>query len=509
MINTDEVAVVAAQTGFVISDKVTLPGRPGKLSPMPPRLHPKILDLHNRNYPQGLYGHQTLAIESALDGNDVCLATSTASGKSLVFITLAAHILLSDPCARVIAMYPARALILDQQKKWRDIMDPLEIKVARIDGGIEVRQRLGIIQSSRVILMTPDVAQAWLMRSLAEKPIAALVSNLRLLVLDEAHIYEGVFGTNMAYLLRRFEVATGKHQVVLSTATLQDPEEFASKLTGRNFACMSQGTETHAIPEKTLLTLIPKENPDKFFEYISGLLAKLSQLALRQGFKFLAFADSRKMVEQIVVATQRALARNRGKIPYGEDDYSPDDQSNGVEASEPILPYRAGYEEEDRAKIQTALSLGDLAGVVSTSALELGIDIGEIDVVIFLGTPPSMKSFWQRVGRAGRRNPAVCLIIDKEGLIGSLGGLSNYVQRPLEPNWLYLENRYIQYSHVLCAATEIGGLSLDKEKVRPFESLPLNYMRLLDNEIDPKEPVPTDLYELKQRALRAPIRNSL
>lgn len=97
----------------------------------------------------------------------------------------------------------------------------------------------------------------------------------------------------------------------------------------------------------------------------------------------------------------------------------------------------------DGVAIQKALSSADLTGVVATSAMELGIDIGEIDVVVFLGTPPSMKSFWQRLGRAGRKNPGLCLIIDNEDLIGAYDGLTSYVGRPLEPNWLYLDNRYI------------------------------------------------------------------
>ncbi len=118
-----------------------------------------------------------------------------------MFIVSAAHLLLSNPSARVIALYPARALILNQLSKWQEILQPLGIKVARIDGGISTNQRLEIMRQNRVLCMTPDVVQAWLMRSLSEKSIANLVQNLALLILDEAHTYEGVFGTNMAYLL--------------------------------------------------------------------------------------------------------------------------------------------------------------------------------------------------------------------------------------------------------------------------------------------------------------------
>ncbi len=178
-------------------------------------------------------------------------------------------------------------------------------------------------------------------------------------------------------------------------------------------------------------------------------------MAGQQNFRFLAFGDARKLVERIVVLTQRHLSQPL-TIDIDTNDENDEDGFDTGETSYPILPYRAGFEEDDRVAIQRALSNGDLTGVVATSAMELGIDIGEIDVVVFLGTPPSMKSFWQRLGRAGRKNEGMCLIIDNEDLIDAYGGLASYVKRPLEPNWLYLDNRYIQYSHVLCAAAELG-----------------------------------------------------
>jgi DEAD/DEAH box helicase domain-containing protein len=502
MVDANELSEIARRTGFTVSDRTILPSKLGTFSAVPAALHLRVKTQCTIDYPNGLYGHQSRAIEAGLNGQDICLATSTASGKSLVFIALAAHLLLSDPGARVIAMYPARALILDQLKKWDAAMKPLGIRTGRIDGGIPVNQRAGILKASRVVLMTPDVAQAWLMRSLAEKAVALLMSSLRLLVLDEAHTYEGVFGTNMAYFLRRFEFAAGKHQIVLSTATLKDAEQFSRKLTGRNFRCFEQGDETQAVAEKTVMTLKLQGDPKKSFESISELLASLSQIAMRNQFRFLAFGDSRKLVEQVVVTTQRALAKLAGKASDEPDELD----TNMPESmdTEAILPYRAGYEEEDRRAIQKALGDGQLAGVVATSALELGIDIGEIDVVVFLGTPPSMKSFWQRLGRAGRKNSGVCLLIDDEDLVASLGGLPSYIMRPLEPNWLYLDNRYIQYSHVLCAAGELDAQPQNPARLAIFDTLPPTFRRYLDNEIEPREPVPNDLYELKQKAQAGP-----
>jgi DEAD/DEAH box helicase domain-containing protein len=210
------------------------------------------------------------------------------------------------------------------------------------------------------------------------------------------------------------------------------------------------------------------------------------------------------MVEQLVAMAQRVATKRKGK-DSDEDEMDGDREGDeNAESNYRILPYRAGYEEEDRTEIQTALSKGYLAGVVSTSALELGIDIGEIDVVVCLGLPPSMKAFWQRIGRAGRKNPATCLLIDDQGFVEEVGGLEKYLLRPLEPNWLYLQNRYIQYSHVLCAAFELTGRAPSKEQLSPFNSLPDTFRELVDNELQPREPVPQDLYELKQRAQGGP-----
>ena len=169
-----------------------------------------------------------------------------------------------------------------------------------------------------------------------------------------------------------------------------------------------------------------------------------------------------------------------------------------------ILPYRAGYEEKDRQAIQRALSKGDLAGVVSTSALELGLDIGEIDIVVMLGMPPSIKAFRQRLGRAGRRNEGWCVLVDDRGVVdGSFDSLAQYMDRTPEPGWLYLDNEYIQYSHALCAAVEYGERENTYDS-SVFESLPNTFRHLLQNEFDPTETIPDELYPLKQRAQSGP-----
>lgn len=152
--------------------------------------------------------------------------------------------------------------------------------------------------------------------------------------------------------------------------------------------------------------------------------------------------------------------------------------------------------------IQAGLSTGRVAGVVSTSALELGLDIGDVDLVLLLSVPVSRKALWQRIGRAGRKNPAVCVIIDPQRSLGEQA-LEELLLRPLEPNWLYLENRYIQYAESLCAALEPIALGQGPD-VPTFASLPSSFTKMLENEINPTEVVPADLYPLKQRGQDGP-----
>lgn len=498
-LTVDVVRQVATECGLEIAQSLVLSKRPAKYLPVPHRLHPEIGTRLSHDYTMGLYKHQSLALESLLDGNDVALSTSTASGKSLVFITAAIDILLKDPSSKVLALYPAKALIRDQIEKWDAATRSLSISVGYIDGSITRDRRDDILKANRVVLMTPDVAHAWFMSNLRERQIATFRKALRLLILDEAHIYEGVFGTNMAYFLRRLDAVSGTYQVLCSTATLGRPSDFVYQLTGRHTVAIGQDQDGSSAPNRHVLLA-----KDPGYDHLVDLLKRFAGV---EGARFLAFSDSRKMVEQIVAATMRVES-----APIAEEENDTATELNELPSSPEssdghrILPFRAGYEAEDAKEIQFALWRGKLGGVVSTSAMELGIDIGEIDLVVLLGMPPSLKAFWQRLGRAGRKRDGVCLVIDTMGAItGTEEGLNNYIKKELDPSWLYLENRYLQYANVLCAALECSELGFTGEEP-PFQTLPPAFKRLLENELNPTEIVPADLYPLKQRAQAGPHR---
>jgi DEAD/DEAH box helicase domain-containing protein len=387
-----------------------------------------------------------------------------------------------------VALYPAKALIQDQLDKWHRLLDPFGIRIGFIDGSVPTEQRAEILASSRVVLMTPDVTHAWLMNHASDHRTREFLRSVRLLILDEAHVYDGVFGTNMAYFLRRLSAVTARCQLIASTATIGEPAAFLDQLTGRRVSIAGADQDGSASPEKTIVRLRAARKDT--FECVVELLVGLSRL---EGSRFLAFGDSRKMVERIVAAALRARNAPRDETVQ-EDEDDPDAEVS--EALVKILPYRAGYEAPDRQEVQRALSEGDLAGLVSTSALEMGIDIGEVDTVVLLNAPPSVKSFRQRLGRAGRRRAAVCLVIDDEG---TMGNLADYLARPIEPSWLYLDNRYIQYANALCAAAELSLTGRVPAEEPAFTSLPISFVRLVENELNPTDVVASDLYPLKQR----------
>jgi DEAD/DEAH box helicase domain-containing protein len=501
-INVNLIRSTIEDSGYFIADRLSLPTRNPVFAPVPPRLHPDLRAILTSLFPGGLYQHQAKAIDAVLDGQDVCLGTSTASGKSLVFMAAAIDLFLRDSSVQVLALYPVRALIQDQMGKWRGLLEPLDITVGFIDGSVPMEERDRILETCRVVLMTPDVAHAWIMGHLGERLIQRFLRSVRMLVLDEAHVYDGVFGTNMAYFLRRLAKVTERLQVFCSTATIGQPGELMEKLTGRGVRVFGTRDDTSLCPEKTIF-LCRTALGDPF----ENAVRLLSHLAKLDGRRFLAFGDSRKMVERIVAASSRF--RNRAAYLDSDGSGDTDDECNRVDkwnapdhpGSDEIFPYRAGYETADRNSIQKALSHGRLAGVVSTSALELGLDIGEIDIVVLLSSPPTVKSFHQRLGRAGRRRSAVCIVLDDQDSIPSL---AKYLARPMEPGWLYLDNRYIQYTHVLCAAKEMASLGRTGPDGLTFDGLPPAFSGFLKNELEPRDIVPADLYLLKQRGAGDP-----
>lgn len=474
--NTQEESIksIIGALGLGVSETFTFAARNPSLEDIPQGLHHHIKEMLLEMFPKGIYRHQAAGINAFLEGNDVCLATSTASGKSMVFSAIAADLLVREPGPLVIAMYPARALVQDQLLKWKELGRALNLKIGQIDGSVNMGERYQILNESHIVVMTPDVVHAWLMREVAETRSA--LQRLKLLILDEAHVYTGIFGTNMAYLLRRIQAVSGPHRLIAATATIGAPEEFLEKLTGRDSFKLI-GEEQNGAPTgpKTvhLVNLRAKAEDRRVM-----LQTLLKIIATSYPGKFIAFSDSRMGVEQAA----------GDLMQYG------------------IMPYRSGYEDPCRKEIQNSLNSGKLKGVVSTSALEIGVDIRDIDLVVILNYPPTINSFRQRLGRAGRSNQGgECLIVDTQGLItASDGGLEAYLGKPPEVAHLYLGNKSLEFGNVLCAHDELSKLGLAKDVLKAgwtaekFPGLPESFSKLLANEQDRTFALPDELEDIRQ-----------
>ena len=400
--------------------------------------------------PKGIYRHQKEAIEGFLAGKNICLTTGTASGKSLVFYVAAIEQLVKHPGCKIIAIYPLKALGREQEKRWINSLHSadLNVKVGRIDGQIPIHARAEILRNSQVLILTPDIIHAWFMRNLSHKAAINFLTKISLIIVDEVHNYTGVFGSNSAYLFRRMQhvmnLLGSSPQYIAASATIADPELHLKKLLGLNFKIIDSDVDTSPRQE-IAIKLVEPPNPK---DLLTALSEFMEFIAKDTDHKFITFVDSRKQTEYITSIISRSQIREDDKVSSNYDHLQ---KLN-------ILPYRAGYEENDRRVIQERLSKGKLTGVVSTSALELGIDIPFLTLGILVGVPHSATSFYQRIGRIGRHSKGEVVVVNT-GDIYSKSIFRNPKQllnMPLTEGALYLENPRIQYNHALCLARHGG-----------------------------------------------------
>jgi len=446
--------------------------------------------------PNGIYRHQKEAIQAFLNGQNVCLATGTASGKSLAFQISAIEQFVKDPSAKVIAIYPMKALGREQAERWQKILKKSGIpnlEVGIIDGSVPRNNRADILNRANVVVFTPDVIHAWLLSSLTDKAVLQFLRKVSLIVVDEVHVYSGVFGSNSAFLFRRlqhiFQILNSPVRYVCASATISDPQKHLLNLFGLEFTLITKESDSSPKYPLDIHFCVPP-SPDLLTE-----LAKLISAVANTSLRFIAFADSRKQVELISsilarpkndetpsIDTDEDTASNRKPILEGKDEI--DDESDLDNDSDfldklNVLPYRAGYEESDRNKIQQRLSQGKLSGVISTSALELGIDIPYLDACILIGVPKSATSLQQRIGRIGRHSKGNVLVINTGGVYDQaiFANPPSFLNRPLAESTLYLDNIYIQYIHALCLA-RLGGehdtITNNKHTDAEFSS-PINF----------------------------------
>ncbi|MDQ4083011.1 MAG: DUF1998 domain-containing protein, partial [Actinomycetota bacterium] len=378
------------------------------------------------------------AYEKVRSGENVIVSTATASGKSLCYKIPAFENALENAANRALFLYPTKALAQDQLQKIEKLM-LRGVHPATYDRDTPKALRAGIRKKANVVLTNPDMLNVGLLPS-HDSLWADFFRNLKIIAVDEAHLLRGVFGSHAAAVLRRLRRVAGLHgadpKFVLTSATIANPLELAEVLTGLPFALVDKDGASSG--ERRVVFRNPplkdEEKGDRRSMLTEGAFV-FSRL-VASGVRTIAFAKSRKSAELI--------------YRYAADRLGPD-------LARRISPYRAGYTVRERREIEARLFRGELLGVVSTNALELGVDVGSLDAVVCCGYPGSVASIWQQWGRAGRgKDPSLAVYV------AGRDSLDQYLhENPekvlgmrVEAARLTLENPYILGPHLLAAAHE-------------------------------------------------------
>jgi DEAD/DEAH box helicase domain-containing protein len=410
-----------------------LPAQPARWSDAWPARYVDLAPAFARRGVGALYQHQARALERLDAGADVVLATPTASGKTLVYQLPVLQAARAGEPARALYLFPLKALARDQCERLRADADALGLArddlVEVYDGDTPAGRRKKIREHPpRVLITTPDMLHVGILPRHASW--RELFATLRWIVVDELHAYRGVFGAHVAQVLRRLLRVAAHHgarpRIVAASATIANPGELAGALAGRPFDVIEADGAPR--PPRHVLLLNSAGSP-----YTAA--ARLFRLATGLGLRTIAFTKARRVTELIhqwVVEAEPAL---RGRISS----------------------YRAGFLPEERREIERGLFSGALVGVISTSALELGIDVGGLDVCLLVGYPGSQMATWQRAGRVGRTQPgAVLLVAQPDALDQYLMAHPRVLfERGVEHAVVDPHNADIAAAHLPCAADEL------------------------------------------------------
>ncbi|WP_445475606.1 DEAD/DEAH box helicase [Methanococcoides methylutens] len=393
-----------------------------------------------------LYSHQAEAIGTIKSGEDLVLSTSTASGKSLCYMLPIFEKLMEDPNATALYISPLNALVNDQLetfKGFRDLMG-IEMNINRFIGTMSSEEKSAVKYGNpRILFTNPEMLHLSFLQW--KHQWKKFLSNLKFIVLDESHSYSGVMGSNMANLLRRLNRICDHYgsnpQYICCTATIGNPEEHTSALIGKDVTLVNKDGSGSGM-QKFIFWNPPLYTRSKNFTLRKasfGETVDLFTTFVQNDLQTIVFARSRQKVERMYVeAKQRLEQRGEQKT---------------------ISPYRGGYHGNEREAIEKGLSNGNIAGVISTTALELGIDIGGLDACIMDGFPGTIMSARQQSGRAGRgsQESVVALVADSNALDQYyMRNPTDLFKKECEEAVINVSNRYIQAGHLLCAARELA-----------------------------------------------------
>ncbi|MFC7451297.1 DEAD/DEAH box helicase [Rhodococcus daqingensis] len=443
-----------------------LPARESRFTQWPSWIHPDVVDAVRGNGIPLPWTHQEAAASLAASGSHVVVATGTASGKSLAYQLPVLTALAEDPRATALYLSPTKALGADQIRAAIALTEQAEslatVYPNAFDGDTAAEVRQWVRANSRWIFTNPDMLHIGMLRS--HQRWSHFFRNLRYVVIDECHSYRGVFGSNVALVLRRLRRIAHRYAAdpvfILASATTAAPGAAASRLIGADCKEVTvdgspHGPRTVALWEPPLLAEVTGENGAPVRRAAGSEAARIMADLMVEGARTLTFVRSRRGAELTAMGTKRLLAES-----------APD-------LTERVAAYRAGYLAEDRRELEAALADGTLLGAATTNALELGVDIAGLDAVVVAGFPGTVASFWQQAGRSGRRGEGSLVV-----LVARDDPLDTYLvhhpaallDKPVEATVTDPSNPYVLGPQLLCAAME---LPLSHTEVEQFGAVEL------------------------------------
>jgi DEAD/DEAH box helicase domain-containing protein len=459
--------------------------QPARQAAYPSKLEPVIRDVLKRRGIEAPYTHQAQTIEAVLDRQNVVVVASAAGGKSLCFHAPIAQALLSDKAARALCLFPTKALSQDQYSHLHALLEGLEQQdhisnlqslISIYDGDTPQSRRADIRREARVVITNADMLHLGILPH--HTRWAAFLRSLRYVVIDELHAYRGIFGSHLANVIRRLRrlcAFYGSNPVfILASATIANPREHAERLLEAPVTLVDDDGSPHG--ERHVIVVNPPMVDAELGIRRSSLFVARDIAArfIADGAQTICFARSRQDTEVLLTYLRGAVRETDGGGPKTKDEGRRDGTLiANIESPIPnplspienrkskIAGYRGGYLPEERRAIEADLRNGAARGVVATNALELGIDVGELDACVMLGYPGSIASFWQQAGRAGRRRNASAAV-----MVSSATALDQYLAA--HPEYLFRQspeharispdNLGVLAAHVACATFELPFL---------------------------------------------------
>lgn len=447
-----------------ITSWVVQPAREAVYAEFPECIDIRIRDALAERGIHKLYSHQADAINAVNEGKSVVVVTPTASGKTMCYNLPVLNAILKDESSRALFLFPTKALSQDQTSELHEIITAagIDIKTYTYDGDTPQSARKAIRQAGHIVVTNPDMLHSGILPH--HTKWTKLFENLKFIVIDEIHHYRGVFGSHLANVIRRLKRICefyGSNPIfICCSATIANPKELASRITGVDVKLIDNNGAPSG--KKNIIFYNPPVVNKELGIRKSSLLEaeRLAEMLIRNNIQTIVFTRSRLNVE-VLVTYLREIYRGR------------------EEGDKRIRGYRGGYLPNLRREIERGLRQGSITGVVSTNALELGVDIGALEACVMCGYPGTIASTWQQAGRAGRRSGESVVF-----LVASSSPLDQYIinnpdyffEKSPENGLINPDNLAILYNHIKCAAFELPFTDGEKFGVETTDGI-LSFMQ--------------------------------